>query len=162
MFNTTLKLQMQQLLALAEAKNIKISCAESCTGGVLSALFTEISGSSKVFDRGFITYSNQSKQEMLGVKPETLQQFGAVSAETAQEMAQGAIKKSTAQISIAITGIAGPEGGSEQKPVGLVYICCSGRSLFCRKFNFFGNRTEVRMSAVREALKMLVLEVERF
>lgn len=144
--------QSKKLLQIAEEKKIKIACAESCTGGLLSALLTEIPGSSKVFERGFIVYSNLAKIEMLGVKKETLEKFGAVSEEVAREMAQGVLKNSAADIAIAITGIAGPDGGSAKKPVGLVYIAVNDQ---VRKFNFSGNRSEVRKSAVNAALQML-------
>ncbi len=151
----------QKILQLAEGKNLKLATAESCTGGLLSALFTEISGSSKVFDRGFVTYSNQAKIEMLGVKKETLEKFGAVSEEAAKEMAEGAARNSQADIAVAITGIAGPEGGSKtkgtsEKPVGLVFIAIFANektSLF--KFNFSGNRSEIRKAALDAALEAI-------
>lgn len=105
------------------AQNISISCAESCTGGLFAQTLTEVSGISSVFDRGYITYSNKAKMEELGVKAETLDQFGAVSEETAIEMAEGVRKATGSRLCISVTGIAGPEGGTEEKPVGLVYIC---------------------------------------
>ncbi len=151
-FNSSLQNQAKKILQTLESKNQKLATAESCTGGLLSALFTEISGSSKTFDRGFVTYSNQAKIEMLGVKKETLEKFGAVSEEAAHEMAIGAIKNSQADIAIAITGIAGPEGGSLEKPVGLVYIVVNDS---VRKFIFSGDRGEVRKSSLIAALQML-------
>lgn len=155
-FTKSLQNQAQQTLQLARENKLKIATAESCTGGLLSALFTEISGSSEVFERGFVTYSNQAKIEMLGVKKETLEKFGAVSEETAKEMAIGAIKNSQASVSVAITGIAGPDGGSNEKPVGLVFIAVSTKEkTLVRKFNFAGNRSEVRKASVIAALTML-------
>ena len=141
-----------EILQKSATKNLKITTAESCTGGLLSALFTEISGASKVFERGFVTYSNEAKIQMLGVKKETLENFGAVSKEVAGEMAQGALKNSSADVAIAITGVAGPNGGSAEKPVGLVYIALNER---VQKFNFGGDRSEVRKSAIIAALEML-------
>ena len=156
-FSSELCDQAQKVLNKFAEKNLKISTAESCTGGLLSALLTEISGSSKVFDRGFVTYSNQAKNEMLGVKKETLESFGAVSKEVAKEMAEGALKNSKSDVSLAITGIAGPTGDSKRKSVGLVFIatCFDGKTLV-QEFNFSGNRGEVRISAVASALEMLL------
>jgi len=156
-FSSTLIEQAQKILNNFEQKNLKICTAESCTGGLLSALFTEISGSSQTFDRGFVTYSNESKTEMLGVKKESLEKFGAVSEEVAKEMAEGAIRNSKANIAIAITGIAGPKGGSIEKPIGLVFIakCFDGKTSV-RKFYFSGNRNEVRKSTIIAALQMTV------
>jgi PncC family amidohydrolase len=156
MFPAAFTNKAKKILKKLKEKNLKLVFAESCTGGLLSALFTEISGSSKTFDRGFVTYSNEAKNEMLGVKKTTLKNFGAVSAETAKEMAIGAIKNSQADISIAITGIAGPDGGSEKKPVGLVYIAkYFDKKTEVQKFNFSGNRLEVRAQAVKAALEMI-------
>ncbi len=145
-----------KIIEIAKFKNLKIATAESCTGGLLAALFTEISGSSQVFECGFVTYSNEAKIEMLQVKKELLDLHGAVSAQVAEAMAQGALKNSPADLAVAITGIAGPDGGSKEKPVGLVYIAvaCKNRSVV-RKFNFAGDRVEVRKSSVIAALKML-------
>ncbi len=160
-FTKNLQNKASEILKTAEQKNLKIAIAESCTGGLLSALFTDIEGSSKVFDRAFITYSNQAKIEMLQVKKELLDKYGAVSGEVAVSMAQGVIKNSTADISIAITGIAGPEGGSLEKPVGLVYISILNRKcpqrIIVRKFNFSGDRNEVRKSSIIEALEAIKL-----
>ena len=103
-------------------KKLSLSCAESCTGGLFSATLTKIPGISAVFDRCFVTYSNRAKMEELGVSKETLETFGAVSAETAEEMVRGVHKKTGSNLCIAVTGIAGPDGGTEEKPVGLVYI----------------------------------------
>lgn len=109
-----------RVIAENRAIGRKVTLAESCTGGLVAAALTEIAGSSAVLDRGFVTYSNESKREMLGVPEDILDTFGAVSAATAWAMAQGALKKSGGDVAVAISGIAGPDGGSEQKPVGMV------------------------------------------
>jgi nicotinamide-nucleotide amidase len=113
---------LRQLTTTLRLRNLKISVAESCTGGMLASLLTELPGSSDWFERGFVTYSNLAKQEMLGVKPELIQNYGAVSQEVAEAMAFGALSQSTADLAIAITGIAGPAGGTRQKPVGTVWF----------------------------------------
>lgn len=157
-FTSDLIAKVQKILKTAERKNLKITCAESCTGGLLSALFTEVAGSSKVFERGFITYSNQAKTDLLQVSENLLAKHGAVSPETAAAMAKGATKNSQAQIAIAITGIAGPDGASKEKPIGLVYIATYNKNsdqAIVRKFNFSGDRSEVRKSAVAAALEMV-------
>ena len=151
--------QATLLLEHCRAARLKIATAESCTGGLIAACLTEISGASDVFDRGFVTYSNDAKQDMLGVKAETLQNFGAVSKETALEMASGARSLSGTAIAIAVTGIAGPGGGSAEKPVGLVHIAVAGPFLRvnhheCR----FGNigRSAIRVEMMRQALRLAV------
>lgn len=150
--------KISKIIDVAKSKNLKIVTAESCTGGLLAALFTEVSGSSKVLERGFVTYSNEAKNESLGVKKESLDLYGAVSAQVAEAMAQGALKNSCADIAIAITGIAGPDGGSQEKPVGLVYIAIANKNFTkVRKFYFSGNRTESRKSSLIEALQMIEL-----
>lgn len=142
---------------LLKSKGLKLVTAESCTGGLVASIITAISGSSAYFDRGFITYSNDAKQEILGVKHETLEKYGAISAETVGEMAAGALRNSKAQVSIAITGIAGPTGGSKEKPVGMVYFCWT--SVFSApsiKFKLFsGTREVIRIKAVKFALEGL-------
>ena len=128
--------------------------AESCTGGWVAQAVTAISGSSTWFERGFVTYSNAAKQEMLGVKRETLRQFGAVSEETAREMARGALKKSRASIAVAVTGVAGPTGGSARKPVGMVcFAFATSKAVFSETRRFKGNRESVRRQSVVHALK---------
>ena len=153
------------LLALCKTRGLKIAAAESCTGGLLTATLTEIPGSSAVVDRGFVTYSNQAKHQMLGVPTRTLKQYGAVSRETALAMAEGALARSSADITVAITGIAGPGGGSRQKPVGLVHIAAIARSGMrvhheCR-FSDIG-RTKVREKSTLEAFAMMrdLIEIE--
>ncbi len=145
------------LIASCRAKRLKIATAESCTGGLVASLLTSIAGSSDVFDRGFITYSNDAKMDMLGVELQTLKQNGAVSAECAREMAQGALGHSDADISVSVTGIAGPSGGSPGKPVGLVYFCAAGPAGTCPMEKRFGalTRDDIRLASVEVALKLL-------
>ena len=135
-----------------------LSTAESCTGGMISASITCKAGSSAVFDRGFVTYSNEAKMDMLGVRKETLSEFGAVSEQTAIEMTKGALKNSRAHIAVSVTGIAGPDGGTKDKPLGLVYIGygLKGGVVQSTKHNFTGNREEVRTQTTKEALKHLL------
>jgi nicotinamide-nucleotide amidase len=116
-----------KIIVSAKAKAFTIVTAESCTGGLISAAITAVPGASAVLERGFVTYSNESKSEMLGVPPELIERRGAVSQEVALAMADGALKNSRADIAVAVTGIAGPDGGSEQKPVGLVHIAAAKR-----------------------------------
>lgn len=119
---TSVQVLAEDVLRLGEKRNVMIAMAESCTGGLVSAALTEIPGSSAVFDRGFVTYTNEAKQDLLGVRDETLKRHGAVSQETASEMAAGALARSQAQLAVSITGIAGPGGESADKPVGLVWF----------------------------------------
>ena len=149
-----------RVLELSGKRGLKIATAESCTGGLVAAALIDIAGSSAVVDRGFVTYSNEAKQQMLGVPAATLKRHGAVSAETAAAMAKGALKHSQADLVVAITGIAGPGGGSKQKPVGLVYFAAArrgGRRLAraCR-YGAIGRR-QVRERSVAEALALLGL-----
>jgi nicotinamide-nucleotide amidase len=146
------------VLAQARAKGFAIATAESCTGGLIAGLLTEIPGSSDVFERGFVTYSNKAKEEMLGVPNGLLRQHGAVSEAVARAMAEGAIRNSTAQLAVAVTGIAGPGGGTTEKPVGLVYIAAARAGEATRlqecRFGDIG-RNEVRRATVRAALLLL-------
>jgi nicotinamide-nucleotide amidase len=140
------------------AAGLMVSTAESCTGGLIAGALTEISGSSAVVDRGFVTYTNTAKMEMLGVQEGTLARFGAVSEETARQMVHGALFRSRADLAVAVTGIAGPGGGSAEKPVGLVHLAARSRGgrLIHRKM-LYGDigRTEIRLATVRTALEML-------
>ncbi|EJZ21440.1 CinA family protein [Rhizobium sp. Pop5] len=156
----------QDILSAAEAiirdftaAGLMVSTAESCTGGLISGALTEISGSSAVVDRGFVTYTNTAKVELLGVQEQTLLTFGAVSEETARQMVHGALFRSRADIAVAVTGIAGPGGGSAEKPVGLVHLAAKARTgtLVHRKM-LYGDigRAEVRLATVRTALQMIV------
>jgi nicotinamide-nucleotide amidase len=150
----------KRLLALCRVRGLKIATAESCTGGLVAAALTEIPGSSDVVERGFVTYSNEAKHEMLGVPNAILRKFGAVSRQTAQAMARGALKNSAADIAVSITGIAGPGGATPGKPVGLVHLAAAARGgrLIARaqKFGDIGRR-KVRQKSVDEALAMLAL-----
>lgn len=140
--------------------NMKISTAESCTGGLLSALITAVPGASAIMDEGFVTYSNTAKMKYLGVNEDTLKDYGAVSSETAYEMADGLFKRSGADITVGITGIAGPDGGTEEKPVGLVYagICVNGITKVI-KMNHSGSRDEVREKTCKKVFETIKNEV---
>ena len=134
-----------------------MTAAESCTGGLIAKAITDHAGSSRVFWGGFVTYSNEAKIDLLGVNPQSLKKYGAVSSETVRSMAEGALSKSRADCSVAVSGIAGPGGGSEEKPVGTVWIGASLRdhkTASC-KYNFEGDRESVRLQATIEALKLL-------
>lgn len=147
-----------EVLELARQNDHQIVTAESCTGGLIIGALTEIAGSSDVVDRGFITYSNLAKQQTILVKSDTLKKFGAVSEETALEMVEGALSQSEASIAVSVTGIAGPGGGSREKPVGLVHIAAqkSGSTPLHQK-HCFGDigRSAIRKATVIAALKLL-------
>jgi nicotinamide-nucleotide amidase len=158
--------QSQELLGWCRQNGLTIVTAESCTGGLLAAYLTHNAGASDIFDRGYVTYSNEAKMELLGVDKEMIDQHGAVSREVALAMAAGALWRSRAAISAAITGIAGPGGGNERKPVGLVHFAVAKRvAVSSEEMNFsaihhvesFGDigRAEIREEAVATALKML-------
>ena len=140
------------------ARGLTIATAESCTGGLIAGALTDISGSSAVVDRGFVTYSNTAKHEMIGVREETLAQFGAVSRETALEMVVGALKAAGTSLAVAVTGIAGPGGGSTEKPVGLVHFAAAGPAGVIHVAHRFGDigRDAVRLESVRTALGLLL------
>jgi nicotinamide-nucleotide amidase len=139
-------------------KQLTLVTAESCTGGMIASALTDIAGSSAVFDRGFVTYSNAAKMDMLGVPEETLEQYGAVSVEVAQAMAQGAIDNSYADIAVSVTGIAGPTGGSTEKPVGLVIfgILQKGAIPQTHIKNFTGDRNAIRTQSRDYALQLIL------
>ena len=146
------------VLEACRARGLKVATAESCTGGLVAGALTDIAGSSDVIDRGFVTYSNEAKQQMLGVPAETLKNFGAVSRETAEAMARGALGRGGADIVVAITGIAGPGGGSKDKPVGLVHFAVASRSgALTHQEMRYGDigRAQVRGKSVLKALHML-------
>ena len=149
----------KNLILRLKQKGKRVCCAESCTGGMITAALTEIPGSSSVLSRGFVTYSNQSKIDMLGVKLKTLELHGAVSGQTVSEMASGAITSSNgeADYAIAVSGIAGPDGGTKDKPIGLVYICTlkKGEVGEIKKYIFKGDRHSVRHQMVIKALDNL-------
>jgi nicotinamide-nucleotide amidase len=146
------------LLDLCKARKLMVATAESCTGGLVAGALTDIAGSSAVVDRGFVTYTNEAKEQMLGVPAETLRAHGAVSRETAEAMAEGALAHSLADIVVSITGIAGPGGGTAEKPVGLVHFGVASRDGRLihheRRFGDLG-RSEVRRLSVLQALAML-------
>ena len=146
------------LIELCRAKQLRVAAAESCTGGLLAATLTEIAGSSDVFDRGFVTYSNEAKQTMLGVAPATLASHGAVSRETAEAMAKGALVHAPVDLAVSITGIAGPGGAVAGKPVGLVHFAAASRGgRLIQRERRYGDvgRAQVRRASVIEALAML-------
>ncbi|EJK84816.1 CinA family protein [Rhizobium rhizogenes] len=141
------------------ARGRMVATAESCTGGLIAGALTDIPGSSAVVDRGFVTYTNTAKMEMLGVQEQTLAQFGAVSKETALQMVHGALFRSHADLAVAVTGIAGPGGGSTDKPVGLVHLAAKARTggLIHREMRYGDiGRDKVRLATVRTALDMLI------
>ena len=140
------------------ARQALVATAESCTGGWIAQVLTSVPGSSLWFDRGFVTYSNQAKQEMLGVAPETLAAHGAVSAPVVAEMAAGALNHSQARFAVAVSGVAGPGGGSEDKPVGTVYLAWAWRdhAPLIQRRQFAGDREEIRRQTVRVALEHLI------
>jgi nicotinamide-nucleotide amidase len=149
--------EAEALLQVCREARLSIATAESCTGGLIAATLTAIAGSSDVVDRGFVTYSNASKHEMLGVPMELIARAGAVSEEVARAMAEGALAHSPADLAVSVTGIAGPGGGMPQKPVGLVCFGClrrGGRATTI-SHNFPGDRAEVRRASVAEALRLL-------
>jgi nicotinamide-nucleotide amidase len=158
MIDDGLRKSAERLLEICRAAKIKLATAESCTGGLVAAALTEVPGASDVVDRGFVTYSNAAKEKMVGVPAETLQRFGAVSRETAEAMARGAVLHSQADLAVAITGVAGPGGGSASKPVGLVYFAGAARDGRCiereKRFGDIGRQT-VRLRSVAEALAIL-------
>lgn len=148
----------EAVLAGARAKGWRVATAESCTGGLVAALLTEIAGSSDVFDRGFVTYSNHAKVDLLGVPKDVLRTHGAVSEPVARAMAAGALERAGVQLTVAITGVAGPGGGTADKPVGLVHFATAaeGGEVIAREMRFGElGRSEVRLEAVRTALALL-------
>jgi nicotinamide-nucleotide amidase len=151
----------QQLAEKLMLTRSMICTAESCTGGLIAKTFTDLAGSSDWFERGFVTYSNQAKVDMLGVDTQTLQQQGAVSEATAREMALGAIANSESQYAIAVTGIAGPGGGSAEKPVGTVWFgFATPENIICKKQVFEGDREQVRNSSLQFALQYILQLME--
>jgi len=158
MFPTELLNSARLLLADAEDRRLKIATAESCTGGLVAALLTEIAGSSSVFERGFVTYSNRAKQEMLGVQGDLIADFGAVSEPVARAMAEGALREAHANIAVSITGVAGPGGGTAMKPVGLVHLAAAreNRALVHETLRLGDiGRSEIRLAAVAKALELI-------
>ena len=151
-----------RIAALLEEKNIKVSTGESCTGGLVAAALVNVAGISNWFEEGYVTYSNTAKQKLLGVDKDTLEQFGAVSEQTARQMAIGAAKAAGCQAAVATTGIAGPDGGTDEKPVGLVYIGAVVRDdVVIEKHIFKGDRADVRKQSTQAALELLEQMLEK-
>ena len=149
----------RQIIARAKDTGLLVTTAESCTGGLVAAAITDIAGSSVALDRGFVTYSNAAKQEMLGVSADSLDRFGAVSEPVAKEMAYGALSNSRADVSVSVTGIAGPSGGTAEKPVGLVWfgICRMGQAPTAAMKRFAStSRSAIRQASVATALQLLL------
>ena len=145
----------EQVVRLLKERNLTITAAESCTGGLIAGTLVNVAGASDVFGEAYVTYSNEAKQRLVGVRPETLEQFGAVSEETAYEMAAGAARAVGADVGLSSTGIAGPGGGTPEKPVGLVYIgCCVRGEVQVRRLNLHGDREQNRMDTVKAALEL--------
>ena len=157
MFPDDIQQLAQQIVAASTARGLMLATAESCTGGLVASALTAVPGSSSALDRGFVTYSNEAKSQMLGVRQTTLMAHGAVSEETARAMAEGAVSNSRAEISVSVTGIAGPGGGSDEKPVGLVHFASQGPKGLTHVQKRFGDigRDAIRMASVRTALSML-------
>jgi nicotinamide-nucleotide amidase len=162
-FSPELLEKTQAFLYSCEQRGLKLATAESCTGGLFSALLTEIAGGSKVFTHGFVTYANEAKETMLGVSAADLKQHGAVSETVARAMAEGALEASGVPLSVAITGIAGPGGGSAEKPVGLVHFASARRgfSTLHQRFVFSGDRRAVRLQAIEAALELVQRQLAR-
>jgi nicotinamide-nucleotide amidase len=150
------------LLAEGLRTGVRVATAESCTGGLIAGCLTEIAGSSSVVDRGYVVYDNRAKVEMLGVREATLTTHGAVSEETARELVAGAIARSGCDLAVAVTGIAGPGGGSEAKPVGLVHVAAGrrGGTVLHQRHLFPGDRSEIRLATVEAALSLALAALE--
>jgi nicotinamide-nucleotide amidase len=158
MFGEALLAEAKQVLERARGAGLRLVTAESCTGGLIAALLTEIPGSSDVVERGFVTYSNEAKEDLLGVPGDLIHQYGAVSESVARAMAEGALKHSLAHVAVAVTGIAGPCGGTAEKPVGLVYVAALRleREPVVKELRLGDiGRSEVRSRTVAEALALL-------
>lgn len=153
---------VEELADVLRARGWRLATAESCTGGLIAAACTDLAGSSDWFERGFVSYSNAAKTELLGVPPALIAAHGAVSEPVARAMAEGAIAHSRAQVSIAVTGVAGPSGGSADKPVGTVWFgWCAGGQAHAERLLFAGDRAAVRMQTVAHALGRLLQWVQR-
>ncbi|MBM3599143.1 MAG: CinA family protein [Alphaproteobacteria bacterium] len=157
MIDDELRGQAAQLLDLCRARGIKVATAESCTGGLIAACLTENAGSSDVVERGFVTYSNEAKTELVGVPAAVIEAHGAVSEPVARAMAEGALAHSRATIALAVTGIAGPGGATQSKPVGLVHIAAArrGGATLHAMHVFAGDRAQIRRASVAEAFALL-------
>ncbi len=151
----------EKLVSLLRDKKMTITTVESCTGGMVASKIVNVSGASYVFNEGFITYANSAKEKYAGVLAETLDMYGAVSSQVAMEMAEGAARKTGADVAVSVTGIAGPNGGTKEKPVGLVYIGCfvCGKTYY-KECHFEGDRPEIREKSANEAIKFATSLVE--
>jgi nicotinamide-nucleotide amidase len=160
----TLTVKANEVLELCRLHGVMLATAESCTGGLVAAALTAIPGSSRIVERGFVTYSNQAKTDMLGVPEALIESHGAVSAEVARAMAEGAVTHSRADVSLSITGIAGPDGGTAAKPVGTVHIAAAQRGALTlhRACLFPGDRNSVRERAALAALELLMERICSF
>lgn len=156
-FPLPLREEAQAILTQCRKRNLTLATAESCTGGLIAALITEIPGSSDVFTAGFITYANEAKWAMVGVDKKLLEAHGAVSGEVAIALAEGALRTAKANLAVAVTGIAGPTGGTPAKPVGLVHIAAAAehKPTLQHMHHFSGDRTAIRMASVEAALRLL-------
>lgn len=150
----------ESVVELLAQKKMTVTTAESCTGGLIAGTLVNVAGASDVLNEGYVTYSNEAKERLVGVKHETLEKYGAVSEQTAREMAEGAAKAAGADAALSATGIAGPGGGTEEKPVGLVYIGCyvNGETTV-KKCRFEGSRMENRLHTVETALQLLLRQL---
>ena len=150
----------EQVVHALQERNYTVATAESCTGGLVAGTILNVSGASAVFNEGYITYSNEAKNRILGVSKATLECFGAVSEETAREMAEGVAKVADADVGISTTGIAGPGGGTPEKPVGLIYVGCFVRNrTYVKELRLTGNREENRQKTVQEALEFVLNKI---
>ena len=151
----------EEVVKMLKAAKMTVTTVESCTGGLLSGTLVDVAGVSDVFNQAFVTYANEAKHSLVGVKKETLDSYGAVSEETAREMAEGGAKAAKADACLSVTGIAGPDGGTAEKPVGLVYIGChvNGNTVVERNV-FSGSRREVREQSVLAAIKLLKKQLQ--
>lgn len=156
MFPDNLKAIASELFKSLKSKKMRLATAESCTGGLISTVITDIPGASSIFERGFVTYSNESKIELLTVPTFYIEDFGAVSMEVAVAMAEGALLMSKADISVSVTGVAGPDGGTEEKPVGTVFIGCAVKNseTVFEKFCFSGSREKIRLQSTEAAMRL--------
>lgn len=158
----TLEAQARQVIEMCHSHGLTLATAESCTGGLIAATLTDVPGASNVFDRGFITYSNQAKTELLGVSAELIDRYGAVSEQVAREMAQGAVLRAKTSIAVSVTGVAGPDGGTAEKPVGLVHIACARfeHSTLHTKC-LFGplTRKQISLATVEAAFALIVQQI---
>jgi nicotinamide-nucleotide amidase len=161
-FPDTLLDLARRLLQACESSGLRLVTAESCTGGLIAGCLTEVPGSSRVVERGYVVYANQAKMELLGVPEAILAEHGAVSEATARAMAEGALARSGCDVAVAVTGVAGPDGGTAEKPVGLVHMAAVRRGLFTahRAEVFKGDRSAVRLASVESALLLALSALE--